>query len=288
MINHSAVSTVALLLCSILPKAWAQTISQRFDSGHSTASLTVNSASGGTPWNVGIAEVSGVVRWDESDITKSVFDFSIYPARQQTRLLDPDGSVRSYTSANLSRYTVMTFHSAHAEADKSGTLKVYGTLSITHVERETNITWSNAYTGPEYRRPVQHSTAHEVVFTIENYRSATQPRQSSTEISGFAIVDRKDFPGLRTALLDAVWPIVVEDEHCEMPAPKPSMKDYQGASCTGNAIEVTPIRQAPQRLGIDFPGPGEVTAPSADQATIVLRLTLLKGDSKTDDSPLPE
>jgi polyisoprenoid-binding protein YceI len=280
VIKRLAVSALALLL-SIAPQAWTQTITQQIDSGHSTASLTVNSASGGTPWNVGIAEVGGVVLWDDRDLAKSVFDFSVYPARQRTRLLNPDGSVRSYTSANLSRYTVMTFRSAHAEVDESGKLQVHGTLSITNVEHETNITWSNAYTGPEYGAPIPNRTTGEVVFTIENHNSTVQPRQSSMGISAFAVLYRQDFPGLRTALLDAIWPVVVEDERCEIPAPKPSMKDYQGANCAGNPIEVIPIRQTPQRFGIDYPGPDEVTAPSADRATIVLHLNLFKTDSKT-------
>jgi len=286
--KHSAVSTLALLLCNLLPAAWAQTISQQIDSEHSTANLSVYPASGDPPWNVGIAKVSGVMQWNEKDVTKSVFDFTIYPARQRTHLLNPDGSVRSYTSANLSRYTLMTFRSARAEVDKSGELEVHGTLTITHVERKTNITWSNAYTGPEYGPPIPHSTAGEVVFTIENPSSLARPDQFSLRISGFAILNRKDFPGLRTALVDAVWPIVVEDENCEIPAPKPSMKDYAGAICTGNPIEVTPISRTPQRFGIDYPGPDEVTAPAADQATIILRLSLFKADSNTNGNPLPE
>jgi polyisoprenoid-binding protein YceI len=122
---------------------------------------------------VGIAKVSGIVQWDEKDATTSVFDLNIYPARQGALLLNPDGSVRSYTSADLARYTVMTFRSSSAEVDQRGELQVHGTLTITHVERETNITWSNAYAGPDYGAPVAHSTTGKVVFTIENSRSAT-------------------------------------------------------------------------------------------------------------------
>src|SRR5579864_7510030 len=157
MTNHLAVSSLALLLCIGTPVARAQTVSQRIDSGHSTASLTVKSASGGGSWNVGIAKVSGVVQWNENDVTKSLFVFTIYPARQRTHLLNPDGSVRSYTSANLSRYTLMTFRSANAEVDTSGKMQVHGTLAMTHVERETTSTWSNAYSGPKYGAPIPQS-----------------------------------------------------------------------------------------------------------------------------------
>jgi len=251
-------------------------MSQRIDPGHSTASLTVNSASGDSPWNIAVARVSGIVQWDEKDLTKSIFDFTLYPARQGDRLLNPDGSVRSYTSANLSRYTVMTFRSDDVEVDQTGKLQVHGVLTITHVGREANTTWSNAYAGPVYESPVQHSTTGEVVFTIENPGSATKLGPKTTKISGAATLDRKDFPGLRTALLDAVWPVVVEDEHCEVPAPKPSLKDYQGAICTGNPVVVTPMSQLPQRFGIDYPGPDEDVAPDAERATIILHLNLFR------------
>jgi polyisoprenoid-binding protein YceI len=285
MSNPLAISTLTLILCISAPIAWAQRISWQIDSGHSTASLTVNSALGGSPWNIGIAKVSGMVEWDSKDVTTSVFDFTIYPARQGALLLNPDGSVRSYTSADLSRYTVMTFRSDHAEVDVRGKLQVHGVLAVTHVEREANITWSNAYSGPEYGAPVPHSTAGEVVFTIENSSSAIRLRP---KISGFATLNLKDFPGLRTAMLDAIWPIVVEDEHCEVPAPKPSLRDYQGAICTGNPIEVTPISQPPERLGIDYPGPSQVTTPAADLVTIVLRVNTLNVDSETSDSTSPK
>jgi hypothetical protein len=56
------------------------------------------------------------------------------------------------------------------------------------------------------------------------------------------------------------------------------LRDYSGAICTGNPIEVTPINQPSQRFGIDYPGPDQVTAPAADRTTIVLRLNLLKAN----------
>lgn len=273
-------ASVVALLPALMPGAWAQTAPQRIDSAHSTASLTVSAESGGNSWNVGIAKVSGMVQWDEKDVTRSVFDFNIYPARQGARLLNPDGSIRSYTSAELSRYTVMTFRSDHVEADQSGRLQVHGTLTITHVEREANIDWNNAYTGPEYGSPIPHSAAGEVVFIMEILGPPAPVHAGArSQISGYATIHRREFAGLQTSMLDAVWPIVVEDEHCVMPAPKPSLRDYSGAICTGNPIEVTPINQPSQRFGIDYPGPDQVTAPAADRTTIVLRLNLLKANS---------
>lgn len=272
--------TLVLFASALSPAAWGQTVAGGIDSEHSTASLTVSSASGGSAWNVGIAKVSGMVRWNETDPTKSAFDFTIYPAHERARLLNSDGSVRSYTAANLARYTVMTFRSDHVQVDQAGKLEVHGELTITHVTREVNTPWSNAYTGAEYGPPVLHTATGEVVFTLENFSSVARLGQANEVISGSASVGRKDFSGLQAALVDAVWPVVVEDEHCEMPAPKPSLRDYTGAICSGNPVEVSPIYQAPQRVGVDYPMPNEVTAPAVDWITIGLRLNVVKTDVK--------
>jgi len=131
MNNRPLASGVVLLLLSALqPVASVGTISEQIDSGHSTASLTVGPLAGGRQWNVGIAKVSGTMQWNDGDITKSVLDLTIYPAGQGARLLNPDGRLRSYTSAALSRYTVMTFGSVHAELDQSGKPIRPGTMPI--------------------------------------------------------------------------------------------------------------------------------------------------------------
>lgn len=284
MNNRPLASGVVLLLLSALqPVDSVGTISELIDSGHSTASLTVGPLAGGRQWNVGIATVSGTMQWNDRDITKSVLDLTIYPAGQGARLLNPDGRLRSYTSAALSRYTVMTFGSDHAELDQSGKLRIYGTLTITHVEWQTDSTWNDAYTGPEYRAPVAHSTAGEVVFSLENPRQGTMLK--SAEVSGSTTIERKDFPGLRSAMLEAIWPLVVEDEHCEMPGPKPSLRDYQGAICTGHVIELTPIPRPFQEFGIDYPIREEVAQPAVDRTTIKLRLNFFKVKSADNSGP---
>jgi polyisoprenoid-binding protein YceI len=280
MYKHlSAFLLLGLFLLNSHARTSAGTILQRIDSEHSTASLSVAPASDADGWNVGIGKVSGTVDWDVQDVTKSVFDFAIYPARERVRLFKPDGSLRSSGSADLSRYTVLTFRSSRTERDAGGKLQVRGTLTVTHVERESNTTWSNAYDGPKYGPAVTHSASGEIVFTLQGSGSEVATPAGAQlgpgKISGFAVIKRKDFPGLKAAIEDAIWPMVVEDENCEVPAPKPSMKDYTGAICTGHPVEVTPVRQTPQRFGIDYPGPNEVTAPAAEMITIVLRLNLL-------------
>jgi polyisoprenoid-binding protein YceI len=259
--------------------ASAGTILQQVDSAHSTASLTVSSSSGGNSWNVGVAKVGGTVRWDEQDITKSVWNLTIYPAKQGGLLLNPGGSVRNYQAGNLARYTVMTFQSTRAEVEASGALRVHGTLTFTHVEREADITWSNAYSGADYGPPVERSTSGEVVVTLENAASPASGLAAKRVISGFTAIRRGEFPELGDALVDAIWPIVVEDENCEMPSPKASWRDYQGAICTGHVVPVAPPSQTWQEFGIDYPNRHEAQAPAPDTATIALHLNFVQPKS---------
>lgn len=275
----AAALALFLFFFVLRPLASAGTILQQMDSAHSTASLTVSSSSGGVSWNVGVAKVSGTVRWDEQDITKSVWNLTIYPAKQGALLLNPDGSVRNYEAGDLARYTVMTFQSTRAEVDASGALHVHGTSSLTHVERETTSTWSDAYSGPDYGPPVERSTSGEVVVTLENASAATSRLATKRGISGFTTIRRDEFPELGEALVDAIWPIVVEDENCEMPAPKPSWRDYQGAICTGHVAPVAPPSQPWQEFGIDYPNRHEAKAFAPDTATIALHLNLVEPQS---------
>lgn len=69
-------------------------------------------------------------------------------------------------------------------------------------------------------------------------------------------------------------PIVVEDEHCEMPVPKPSLRDYQGAICSGHPVEVTPLSRPLQEFGNDYPNREPVLPPPADEIKIVLDLKI--------------
>ena len=264
------------LASSFATCSWAQRLESRIDSAHSTASLSLVSSQSGISWNVGIAKVSGTVILDNNNPGEDVLDLNIYPARQEARLLNPDGSFRKNSSADLSRYTLMSFHSSSARQNRDGKVAVTGELTVTYVNRETSIVWSDAYSGPDYGEPVAQRWTGEVTFVLRAQRQATTTAHNNgrEEISARAIISRKDFPGLRTAWLEAIWPMVVEDEHCEMPPVKPSMRDYSGAVCTGTPIEVTPLSRPQQRITADYPGPNEVTAPESDAATILIHLRL--------------
>ncbi len=257
--------------------AWAQNGESRIDSGYSTASLSVAS-SRGRSWNIGIAKVSGTVMFN-ADAERDAVNLYIYPAREGSRLLNSEGGFRANSFADLARYSLMTFHSSGFTRNQEGKLVATGELSVTHVQREPNIEWTNSYSGPDYSPPVGQTTTHRATFIFEAPNFDAQNRtvaaaSTPEEISGLAAIDLHQFPALTIAWLDSVWPLVVEDEYCEMPATKADFRDYSGPKCTGTPVLPTSVSQPPRRFGLDYPGPDDVTAPAADKATILLHLRL--------------
>jgi len=281
MLRHiakmSLVTTLAFVFftATVTVTAWAQNGRLRIDSGHSTASLSLLSSSNGMSWNIGVAKVSGTVKISDNP-SEDVFDLNIYPARQGSRLLDPDGGFRGNSFANLSRYTVMSFHSSGVTRNRDGKLAVRGKLSVTYVQRQANIAWNDSYSGPDYSEPEAQSTTHEVTFVLEAQNRATDTMRNhgTEEMSGLATINLHDFPRLRATWLDSVWPIVVEDEHCVIPDVRGTTRDYSGAVCTGTPIEVKTLSRPSERFDIDYPGPDVVTAPASDGATILIDLRL--------------
>lgn len=272
------ISSMSMLACLFVTvTAWAQNWESRIDHRYSTASLSLASSNTGISWNIGIAKVSGSVVLND-DPEKDVFYLDIYPAQQGSRLLEKTGGFRENSFADLSRYTLMSFHSGGITRNREGKLVVTGQLSVTQVRREAIIAWNNAYSGPDYGAPVAETTTRPVTFILEAEPHATDRvhNEGPEEVSALATIDLREFPALRSAWLDSVWPIVVENEHCEMPPLRGSnsMRDYTGAICTGTAVEVSPLSTLPQRIGADYPGPNEATAPATDEATILVHLRL--------------
>jgi len=264
-----------LATLSVSAAAWAQNGESRIDSRHSTASLSLASSTSGISWNIGIAKVSGAVTLS-NDPGKDAVNLVFYPAGEGSRVLNPSGGFRENSFADLSRYTLMTFRSSRVTQNLDGKLAVTGDLSVTHVQREVNVVWSNAYSGPDYGDPVSRTITRQVTFVFEapNPTTAAIHDHGPDERSALTIVNLTSFPGLRRTWLDSVWPLVVEDEHCEMPWPRGGFKDYKGAICTGTPVLPTPLSRPPQRFGDDYPRLDEATAPANDQATILIHLRL--------------
>ena len=233
--THLRLSACMAMAACLSSAALAQSGLTRVDPRHSTASIFLHRKAGdSTPLNVGIAMVSGTANWDRNNPAKSDFSLYVYPAGQDSHLLNSDGSFRKDGFANLARYTLMTFQSKSCTLDPSGRLLLTGDLTVTHVERETTTEWSIAYSGAQLGDPVAHSLTHEARLVVQDGSSAPAPKWPAVKPDLLASIrtNEKEFHGIRNALMDAVWPIVVLDERCEPPPAIASadMRAYQGAN----------------------------------------------------------
>jgi hypothetical protein len=228
---------------------------------------------------VGIALVSGTAIWDHRNTAKSDFRLYVFPSGQDSSLLNSDGSLRKDGVANLARYTLMTFQSKGADHGAYGSLVVMGMLTVTHVEREVNTQWSIGYSGAELGNPVVHSLTHDVRLIVTEGSSAPQPTwpSSKPDLLASTRMNDKEFHGIKNALLDAVWPIVVLDERCEPPPATASadMRGYQGAICAGTPVLPSASGEMPAWSEQGYFGSEQPDPTVEDRVTILFSLRLI-------------
>lgn len=223
------------------------------DSEHSTARLVLSSSE--TPAvraNVGVARVSGVVIGTTGLSDPSQFDLTIFPATAP----DPRSGGSADSRSNVQN-TVVAFKSRSVREDGTN-LEVTGELTVTYVERIGTYDPSESYSGPMYGRPIRHFEKGEATFEFRQIRQGGAPTQSASgaEWSASALIEGASFPGLLRAVEITSWPVLVEDEHCEMPST--ASEDYSGPKCAGTVVGVTARTdvhcEMPPTTGEDFSG----------------------------------
>ncbi|PYX25374.1 MAG: hypothetical protein DMG82_05255 [Acidobacteria bacterium] len=288
--SRSLVILTAVVVSIISPLAFAEGGTWFLDSTISSARLFQGSTANPDSVNTGVARVTGKVMLDTNDLDNSVFSLSIYPADENWgHALSPEGSLPRNYFPDATDHTLMTFKSTRIVNTGNGKLKVIGNLTLTHVERSVTMDGDDAYAGPVYGEPVIHTETREVTFLFSNLSAALSSgpltpvglrEKVALDLSAAAGVIHEDFPDLLSAIQDANWPEVVQNERCEMPATIGD--DYHGATCTGTVIAATRhdnCRMPASGGTEDYAGP-ICTPPAGDQTTIALDLKLLHTDSE--------
>jgi len=277
--THLKLSACVSMAAFLASAAFARSELTRVDPRHSTVSIFLHRKAGDSPpLNVGIAMVSGTANWDHDNPAKSDFRLYVFPAGQDSHLLNSDGSFRKDGFENLARYALMTFRSKSCTLDPSGRLIVTGDLTVTHVERETTAEWSIAYSGAQLGDPVVHSLAHEVRLVVQDGSSAPAPKWPAVKPDLLASIrtNDKEFHGIKNGLIDAVWPIVVLDERCEPPPAIASadMRAYQGANCSGTPVLPATSGEMPAWSDQGYSGSKDPDPTVEDRVTILFNLRL--------------
>ena len=201
----------------------AQGKSVAIDSQYSTARLFLASSKSPDPFiNAGVARVSGHVRWNDNDPSRSLFEFTAYPA---------DGSEPYINVPETGSYTVISFKSKRVEPEGENAYRVTGDLTVTQAERQATYGPSESYSGPVYGPVVVHSAKQEAVFEFKRAQAG------STMWLATSIVTAEELPELLTAIGATDWPEFVVEEHCVVPANVG--EDYSGPSCTEQTVDRT-------------------------------------------------
>lgn len=226
--------------------------SWQVDSHHSDARLitdaTTDSGKKKLDITLGFARVNGRVVLDNNDLSKSSFDFRLYPANAMVPDIDEDGKFLSQWLSNLSNHTLVCFHSKGVVRTADGHLQTTGNLVLTRVDRNVEASPSEAYAGPVYGPPMIHRVSHEVTFVFDAPApDAKAQKEGGSVLTGSTRMFREDYPQLLRAVVSTYWPPVVQDKKCEAPAG--ASEDYHGAQCTGTMLMAPGLPEAPQAAG---------------------------------------
>lgn len=279
MIKYMVLAAAALTLAMAVPRTpVATTGSWQVDASHSDAQLstdgTTDSGKTKMTFALGFTRVNGTVKLDDSDPANSTFDFRMFPGSSMAPPIDEEGKVKLEWFTHYANTTLMCFHSKGAKRTADGRLQTTGNLVLTRVDRNVELTPSEAYTGPVYGPPIIHRIPHEATFVFGSPTAA----RGGLQTSGSTKVNREDFPQLLKAVIGTYWPPVVQDKNCNVPG---ASEAYSGAQCTGTFLMTPPLPEAPRAANQeDYPGPANFNSVAGNQLNIVVRMRLTPSETK--------
>ncbi|HMD33288.1 MAG TPA: hypothetical protein VKG84_15335 [Candidatus Acidoferrales bacterium] len=274
-------------LAALAAPARAQSRVTPFDAGHSYASFWMGGSSEvSVPVNVAVAQAGGTMALDAKKPAASSLDFSLVPGGEGAELLLPDGSVRENQLARILRYTVLGFRCTHTHVRRDGRVEFSGELTVTHVTREQILAaWNSTPGFPSYTDPVITRATRTVSFVLTSPHAeflAAHLQKQETLLAS-ATIDAGAFPELSEALVGSYWPVVAQDEKCQLSADSAGRRDYSGAVCTGKTISTVNTPRAAPSFGRDYAGRPRIQANVNGPITILLYLRLAApADEKSD------
>jgi hypothetical protein len=160
-----------------------------------------------------------------------------------TPIIGEDGKFLTHWLENMSNHTLVCFHSKNVVRLPDGRLQATGELAVTRVDRNVEMTPTEAYAGPVYGPPMVHRVSREATFIFDMPASnGTKQKEDSIKASGSTSMFREDFPQLVSAVVNTYWPPLVQDENCQQP---PVSEAYSGSQCTGTYLSAPGLPEAP-------------------------------------------
>jgi polyisoprenoid-binding protein YceI len=266
---------ILLAVVSILPlafhgKALTTSGSWELDASHSNAQLstdgTTDFGKSKTTFTIGFARLNGTVKLDGDNPANSAFDFRFYPAMSMAPSIDEHGNVKLEWFTHYANNTLVCFHSKGTRQAADGRLQTTGTLVLTRVDRNIELTPNESYAGPVYGPPILHRVTHEATFLFDPPTATGAAFQTS----GSTNVIREDFPQLLKAVTGTYWPPVVQEKHCGTTG---EGEGYAGSHCTGSFLAPS-FPTAPTGSLEDYPGPSGFNQLVGEHLGILVRMRL--------------
>lgn len=133
--NSLRLAILAGLTAALSLPAAAATSDWKIDPAHSSAQFAVRHLGISTVRGA-FTKVTGTVRSDDQDVTKSSVEVTIDTDSVDTRVPDRDKDLRSERFFDVAKYPTITFKSRKVEQAGAGKLKVTGDLTIHGTTRE--------------------------------------------------------------------------------------------------------------------------------------------------------
>jgi len=133
--NSLRLAILAGLTAALSLPAAAATSDWKIDPAHSSAQFAVRHLGISTVRGA-FTKVTGTVRSDDQDVTKSSVEVTIDTDSVDTRVPDRDKDLRSERFFDVTKYPTITFKSRKVEQAGAGKLKVTGDLTIHGTTRE--------------------------------------------------------------------------------------------------------------------------------------------------------
>jgi len=249
------------------------------DPKHSDAQLltdaTTNYGKTNITFTIGFTRVNGTVKLDNNEPANSAFDFRMYPATAMTPPINEQGKVKSQWFANLANHTLVCFHSKGFTRTADGKLKTTGDLILTRVDRNVDVTPTEAYAGPVYGPPVIHRVSHTATFVFDfpDASGKNAAKDGTIAATGTTKVVAEDYPQLLKTVVGTYWPPVVQDMNCNQPSGVGEA--YSGQKCSGMMLHASGLPEEPGvTVGEDFPAPSEFNSVVGEKLDIVVHMRL--------------
>lgn len=276
MVRYAALAGTIVVLALAAPgKPVAPTGNWHVDSRHSDVQLitdgTTNFGKAKTEFTVGFARATGIVKLDGTDPTKSEVHIDFYPATAMEPTVDHDGKVNREWFADRANNMMICFHSSSTALTSNGRLEAKGLLGMIRVDRNVELTASEAYAGPVYGPPILHHVTHEVTFVFDLPSAGGSGKADPVRMKGSTKLAQEDFPQFFRAVIATSWPAVVQDRNCRASG---TGEAYGGEVCTGTFM-VPSFPTGPGTTASEaFPGPRDFNTITGQHMTIAAHLRL--------------